>query len=136
GFFTLPQDMRDKNEFVFFAAGSGITPVFPLIKTLLAVHPDKKILLIYSNRSPEDTIFLVALTRLATASHSLFRIVFLFSNSPDIVNARLSNFRLEALLQQYAIKNLNSTLFYMCGPFDYMLMVNISLRAYGVPPAH
>lgn len=136
GFFTLPQDMQDKKEFVFFAAGSGITPVFSLIKTLLAIHPDKKILLIYSNRSPEDTIFSVALKQLATNSHHRFQIVFLFSNSPDIVNARLSNFRLEALLQEHAVKDLDSTLFYMCGPFDYMLMVNISLRAYGVPPAH
>ena len=30
----------------------------------------------------------------------------------------------------------HADLFYMCGPFDYMLMIQITLLSYGVPGAN
>lgn len=57
GFFTLPEEMNAYDQFVFFAAGSGITPVYALIKTVLHDHPSAYIVLIYSNRSVGHSIF-------------------------------------------------------------------------------
>lgn len=133
GFFTLPADLSEIKQFVFLAAGSGITPVISLIKTILHVYPDKKVLLIYSNRTQADTIFFSTLQRLAADHADRFEIEFLFSSSHDLAHARLSNFWLEKILVKRGVKELDTTLFYMCGPFDYMLMVNITLLSYGVP---
>lgn len=56
GFFTLPAEDFYGKTFVFFAAGSGITPCFSLIKSLLSQWRNR-VVLIYSNGSPNDTIF-------------------------------------------------------------------------------
>src|SRR5205085_8178094 len=56
GLFCLPDNMDAIDQFFFFAAGSGITPIYSIIKTLLTTTK-KMIVLIYSNKSEEDTIF-------------------------------------------------------------------------------
>src|SRR3954452_2713304 len=43
--------------YFFVAAGSGITPVFALIKELLYHHPGKQIILINQCRNEEDIIY-------------------------------------------------------------------------------
>ncbi|MBC8035573.1 MAG: iron-sulfur cluster-binding domain-containing protein [Chitinophagaceae bacterium] len=136
GFFTLPPQLERFQEFVFICAGSGITPVLPIIKTLLHLHPGIRILLIYSNRSMDETLFYHQIMQLQTAHPKTFRVEMLFSTSAELANARLSNYWLETLLRRHHVSNNLATLFYMCGPFDYMLMVNITLLAYGVPASN
>ena len=57
GFFVLPEEMHQFRQFIFFAAGSGITPVYSLIKTLLHFFPGVQVRLVYSNASPEKNHF-------------------------------------------------------------------------------
>src|SRR3954467_1551099 len=38
GLFTLPQNIQAYRQIFFFAAGSGITPVYSIIKTVLHQH--------------------------------------------------------------------------------------------------
>lgn len=54
GNFTLKSSARN---FVFFAAGSGITPVISQIKSLLYSRPDANIKLFYGNRNFGSIIF-------------------------------------------------------------------------------
>ena len=42
GFFVLPDDIDRYHRLVFFAAGSGITPIFSLIKTALHSLPRRQ----------------------------------------------------------------------------------------------
>lgn len=133
GFFTLPDDISSYRQIFFFAAGSGITPVLPLIKTLLHSNADLKIVLIYSNRNAAETIFYQPLQELATTFPDKFTIEFLFSDAQNLGRARLSKWLLEVLLKEYSTCPYNQTLFYLCGPFDYMRMATIQLLAEGVP---
>jgi ferredoxin-NADP reductase len=136
GFFVLPENMDGYQQFFFMAAGSGITPVLPLIKTLLYCYPHTRVVLIYSNWSAASTIFYEQLQALlATFSHRLV-IEFLFSTAPRLERARLSKWLMAALLQQYSASPFQKTLFYTCGPFDYMRMVTITLLEEGVPLQH
>ena len=50
GLFTLPEDVQNYHQVFFFAAGSGITPTFSLIKTVLHFHPLQMAALIALNR--------------------------------------------------------------------------------------
>jgi len=148
GYFDLPPDLTDTQQIIFLAAGSGITPVFSLIKKLL-IPPKKqqsplpnpqsltpKITLIYSNRSEADTIFHYNLIALQKAHRGRFTIEFLFSTSTDINKGRLSKGLLEKLLNKHVHGPIHKVLFYLCGPFDYMRMATIVLKTEGVLPAH
>lgn len=135
GFFVLPENDDGIQQYFFLAAGSGITPCFSLIKTLLATT-SKQVVLIYSNRDKSDTIFYQQLVALQQQYADRFQIRFLFSNNFDVYNGRLSNWLLQQLLKQYLIAPLEQTLFYMCGPFEYMQMVTITLLNEGVPSSN
>ncbi len=124
GLFVLPKEGYYK-EFCFIAAGSGITPCFSLIKTILGTT-DYKVVLIYSNKSEADCLFYESLKMLQKQYNGRFIIKFLFSNAPSIYDSRLSQWLLQQLLDKY-ITEKNKTLFYVCGPFEYMLTVNITL---------
>lgn len=133
GFFMLPKNVTDYRQFIFFAAGSGITPVFSLIKTLLTQYPVCKVLLIYSNRSPRDTIFYTSLTRLLRAYPGRLDIEFIFSSGKDMLKARLNNSLIADILKKYQRDNWSNTYFYLCGPFEYMDTVSITLLTEAIP---
>ena len=132
GFFHLPDNMDGIDQFFFLAAGSGITPCYSIIKTLLATTK-KQVVLIYSNRQEGDTIFYKQLQLLKQQYPQQFQIYFLFSIFNNIYQSRLSNWLLQYLLKKYLFAEKNKTLFYLCGPFDYMQMANITLLNEGIP---
>ena len=47
--------------YVGFAAGSGITPVLSILKTVLAREPQSRFILFYGNRTTADMLFREAL---------------------------------------------------------------------------
>lgn len=132
GFFQLPVSMEKTEQFFFLAAGSGITPCFSLIKTLLHTT-GKKVILIYSNRSQADTIFYRQLKQLQEQFPNRFTCHFLFSNHTNVLQARLSNWLLTQLMESYLEVPPVEALFYLCGPFSYMQAVTITLLVNGVP---
>jgi ferredoxin-NADP reductase len=135
GFFQLPDNSNHIRQFFFLAAGSGITPCFSLIKTLLATTT-QKVTLIYSNKSEEDTIFLQALQLLEKKYHDRFAVRFLYSNHFSVYHSRLSKWLLLQLLEQHLTAAKDETLFYLCGPFDYMQTIRITLLGESIPPSH
>jgi ferredoxin-NADP reductase len=131
GFFVLPDKIAHDQQLFFLAAGSGIVPVFSLIKTALHLYPDVHVVLIYSNRSIKTTIFHNELKALQQQYPHNFKIEFLFSLSADLTKARLNQLLLQALLQQYSQVPVANILFYTCGPFPYMRMIEIELLTMG-----
>lgn len=130
GFFVLPDKDRAE-QFFFLAAGSGITPCYSLIKTLLRTT-NKTVVLIYSNKSEEETIFYEELKRLQSNFIHRFQIHFLFSNRINVYESRLSNWLLQQLLSKYLLTTKEKVLFYLCGPFEYMQTITITLLNEGV----
>jgi ferredoxin-NADP reductase len=82
GFFVLPDDVQAFGQLFFFAAGSGITPVYSLIKTALHLFTHLSIVLVYSNASVERTIFLSGLQRLQQRFSPRFQIEFCSATQP------------------------------------------------------
>ncbi len=131
GFFVLPEKIAPDQQLFFLAAGSGIAPVYSLIKTVLHTQPGIKVVLIYSNRSERDTIYLNELRSLQSAFAANFQLEFLFSLSADLARARLNQLLLQSLLRQYSAVPADKMLFYLCGPFAYMRMIEIELQTMG-----
>lgn len=133
GFFVLPDQLSKDQQLFFLAAGSGIVPVYSLIKTALHTHSGVPVVLIYSNRSEKDTIWYNELKALQEKFAANFRIEFLFSLSPDLLRARLNQSLLQIVISQHAIAQTANILFYLCGPFPYMRMIEFELHTMGFP---
>ncbi len=136
GFFTLPAEWGQYKQLVFFAAGSGITPIYALIKTVLYGNIPLPVLLIYSNRSSETTIFYESLKALQRDFPKRFQVIFLFSTAADLSKARLNVDLLHRLFGSLGAERLQEQLVYLCGPFEYMRMITIALQGHGVPAAN
>lgn len=132
GMFTLPPDTTTFKQVLLLAAGSGITPLFSILKEVLRFHPHLRVLLIYSNRSESSTIFLDELKSLARTYPSRLTIEFLFSDAKNLRRARLGKYVLEEILQQQLTEP-REVLSFICGPLDYRQMVNITLLNEGIP---
>lgn len=133
GLFTLPDDLSNYRQVFLLAAGSGITPIYSLLKTLLYAHPEMRVVLIYSNNNPSKAIFREQLEQLAQTFPQQLTVEFLYSVSPDLARARLYKDLLQQLLRQYAAAPYHQVLFYLCGPTTYMRMCFYALRQVGVP---
>jgi ferredoxin-NADP reductase len=130
GFFRLPESGSFVNNYFFFAAGSGISPVYALIKTLL-VTTHARIVLVYSNRSKRETIFYDAFNQWKERYPDRFTIHFFFSDSNNVNRKRLGSELLHELLHEHEEYLDIHTLFYLCGPFEYMRMISIVLLSRG-----
>ncbi len=136
GLFVLPADVETCSSIYLFAAGSGITPIYSLLKTILHVYSAIKVMLVYSNHSPESAPFLQHLQQLAIQNQQQFTLHLLFSNQQDIYRARLHRdllLRLVSQQQQPGSGLFTQTLAYVCGPLNYRRMCLYTLQEAGIP---
>jgi ferredoxin-NADP reductase len=136
GLFVLPDENEDFQQLFFFASGSGITPILSLIKTALHTYRDKKIVLVYSNSSPDKAVYLEVLRTIGRQFPERFHLELLFSNSPDLSKARLHRDLLLRLLTELANLKKGETFYYVCGPEAYMRMCIYTLQESGVPASN
>ncbi|WP_042010968.1 hybrid-cluster NAD(P)-dependent oxidoreductase [Aeromonas fluvialis] len=114
---------------LLLSAGSGITPMWAMLRDELAKRPDADIRFIHSARSPQDLIFADELTQLAK-SHPGVRHAFVMEQGPATHPwlGRLST----AMLAELA-PDLRERHVYLCGPAPYMAAVSAMLMDLGLP---
>ena len=134
GLFILPTDIHAFKQLYFFAAGSGITPIYSILKFALRFHPWLNIILIYSSPSPSSTILLKELQQLQEEFQSRFIVQWLFGNAPDLTGARLYRESLIHFVNYYSVSSYADSLYYICGPLSYMRMCTFVLLEMHVPP--
>jgi ring-1,2-phenylacetyl-CoA epoxidase subunit PaaE len=134
GFFTLPPQPSSYDQVMIFAAGSGITPVFAIIKQLLRSKTGVPVVLAYSNSSPDQTIFRKELEAFSRRYPKQLSIAWFYSNNQDLLRARLSKTTLDLFLSERWKGSPEKTLAFLCGPMDYMRMAAIVLQSKGIPP--
>lgn len=123
----------DRKNYAAFAAGSGITPILSIIKTVLRDEAHSKFVLTYGNKSADDTIFFKELLKLqAEFPHRLF-IEFIYSRTRE-ENAHFG--RIETSTVNYILKNKFQDhpfdKFYLCGPEPMIKHVSEVLKDNGV----
>ncbi|SDS38824.1 ferredoxin--NADP reductase [Gramella sp. MAR_2010_147] len=121
------------NNYAAFAAGSGITPVLSIIKTVLRDEPHSRFVLTYGNKSVDDTIFFKELLKLqAEFPHRLF-VEFVYSRTRE-ENSHFG--RIETSTVNYVVKNKFKdhpfNRFYLCGPEEMINHVSEVLKTNGV----
>lgn len=135
GQFTQKQLRPADRQLFFVAGGSGITPVFSLIKTLLHEKAAPFITLFYANRSAAETIFKTTIDAWMANFPDHFQCIYLFSSErhPDSphLHGHLNNGLLEALIGQYALFPPEALNFFLCAPEALLRMAEITLRYLG-----
>jgi ring-1,2-phenylacetyl-CoA epoxidase subunit PaaE len=132
---VLPDNVDDYEAVWLFAAGIGITPLYGLLKELLFHSTVPRVVLLYSNSSKEQTVFMEALNELQASFPGRLQLVHLWSDIQDLRRARLSTESFPMLLQEVLTDSPAHTLCYLCGPARYMWLLQLLLQDAGVPPA-
>ncbi|ADQ17622.1 oxidoreductase FAD/NAD(P)-binding domain protein [Leadbetterella byssophila DSM 17132] len=110
-----------EGNLVFIGAGSGITPLMSLIKTLLRTT-NKKILLIYGNRNEHSIIFKEQLRELESTYRGRFTVVYILSRPGDYWvghKGRIHEANVIWFMKDHGVDFKNDS-FYMCGPEKMM----------------
>jgi ferredoxin-NADP reductase len=127
GVFT-PGNYEAAKDLVYFAAGSGITPLLSHIKYILNRKGQSKLHLLYSNRDKQSILFHNELTELEHKYPDRLNITYLLSSDAN----RLNNYKVEQLVKQQLQFSGTLAEFYLCGPFPYMRMISLTLQFMGV----
>ncbi len=104
GEFTVEFAPGQARHYVAFAVGSGITPVYSLIKTALATEPDSRFTLFYGNRASSSVLFREALEDLKNrymARFSLCHVMSRETQDVELFNGRLDGAKVAQLLTQW-----------------------------------
>ncbi len=112
GRFMLKTDATQSKKYLGFAAGSGITPLFSMVKTVLHNEPESTFTLVYGNKTSKDTIFYKKLNELA-ANKPRFQLQYVFSQSNE-ADALFG--RIDASIVNLMLNKGNYDAFYICGP--------------------
>ncbi len=79
GNFTLTLKDSNRKHYVAFTAGSGITPVISILKTILKEEPNSRFTLIYGNKTRSSVIFREELLALKNDHPEQFQLIPIFS---------------------------------------------------------
>lgn len=136
GLFTLPTDIASYQSVWLFAAGIGITPIYALLRQLLHKSPIERVVLLYSNRSVQHTVYYQELETLRQVYPDRFVLVHLWSINQDMLRARISKESFPLLRAAYLTGNPEQVLAYVCGPVRYMWLLQLLLQDADVPSAN
>ncbi len=128
GNFKLETDSSNLKNYLGFAAGSGITPILSMIKTVLETEPKSTFTLVYGNKNAAQTIFKETLDSFAKKFIARFNIKYVFSQE-DVEGTLFG--RIDKSVTNYIVKNKFKHLVfddvYLCGPEDMINTVTNTL---------
>ena len=124
---------------LLLSAGSGITPMWAMLRDELAKRPDADIRFVHSARSPQDVIFADELAALAEA-HAGLRHALVLERVPERVLEEAPAAhpwvgRLTPSMLKELAPDLLGRHVYLCGPAPYMAAVSTMLAELGLPAA-
>src|SRR5579871_134344 len=124
-------------QYFLIAAGSGIVPIFSLIKKILKEEPSNKMVLVYQNHHEDDIIFKRQLEAIEQRNSSRFKWINFLSKPEQKEHhpQKLNNFLLEKIVEENISKE-KKAFFYLCGPLSFMRMAQFTLKWMGFDDEH
>ncbi|MFN4234404.1 MAG: 1,2-phenylacetyl-CoA epoxidase subunit PaaE [Bacteroidia bacterium] len=123
GNFYSEMNINNAKHYVLFAGGSGITPMYSILKTVLAAEPKSTVTLFYANRNEESIIFKNGLKEIEEKNSNRFKVYHILDSAPtghaDLYKGILTKDKVKALIENHVGINLNNE-FFICGPTPMM----------------
>ncbi len=135
GGFHSPMNASNKKNYVLIAGGSGITPMFSIIKTVLQAEPGSTLQLFYGNLDEAATIFKKQIDELAVANAARMQVFYILDKPagalPDLQKGIMTADKLKAIAAAHIdLKKDNE--FFICGPAPMMENAKTTLLNSGV----
>ncbi len=134
GKFILEPNEAASNHYFLFGGGSGITPLFSIIKTALKSEPNSKCYLVYANRDEDSIIFKDEIDALE-AAHDNLKVIYTLDNPKGAWMGHrgfLTKETVSEIARQELGLNYPVAQYYTCGPSPMMDVVVEGLKTIGV----
>ena len=133
GRFTFEANEAKTRTIAAFAAGSGITPILSIAKTLLEDEPFSNFILVYGNKTLEDAMFMKDILQLKEQYDNRFHAHFIYSQSheTDALFGRIEKSTVNLIVKN-RYKDVTIENFYLCGPAEMIHTVKDVLVENGV----
>ena len=131
GNFTIDLDPENRNSYFLIGAGSGITPLMSILKTILAVEQESKVFLLYQNRTDDQIIFSGQLEELTEKYDGRLKVTHILSRpSSDWKGetGRLDSKYIEKYIAENAGNEIFKAHYFLCGPQGLMDSSETALR--------
>ena len=122
-------------NYLFFAAGSGITPIISMIKAHLKQEPNSTCKLFYVNKTAKSIIFKEELEQLRNAYFGRLEIYYFLTRERrdiELFNGRFDDERMAVLCKTF-IDIPDTSEVFLCGPEDMVNYVSEYLVNAGLP---
>lgn len=125
--------LKDQQDIVLIAAGSGVTPMVSIAADALA--RGARVTLVYGNRDTAHIMFKEALDTLKDRYLERFTAIHILSREEQdvpLLNGRISGAKIEALANAGAIDLETVEGVFLCGPGEMIDEVSVALKGAGV----
>ncbi len=133
GNFLLPINPGNSNHYMAIAAGSGITPIMSMLKSVLESEPNSSFALLYGNQNQEETMFYDELELLKTNYPNRFTLHYFFSQA-QVEGCQFG--RIDRSMINYTLKKYypetSFRAFYLCGPEEMIETATATLKEKGI----
>ncbi|HEX8548292.1 MAG TPA: ferredoxin--NADP reductase [Cytophagaceae bacterium] len=123
GTFHLEANQTAQRDIVLIGAGSGITPLYSMARTVLSCEPLSNVYLLYGNRNEDSIIFKEKLNDLKKEHGDRLNIVHILSqpySKLTLPSGRMNQSLIIKLLESFSKLNMDKALYYICGPEGMM----------------
>ena len=138
GGFTSDIDPSASKTYVLFAAGSGITPIHSILKTVLKEEAGSKVILFYGNTDATSIIFKQELLDIKATYGDRLMVHHVLSRetgSDPMFNGRIGEEKAGQLLDRF-VEVQGSAEYFICGPYDMMMNIKAALTSRKVAEDH
>lgn len=140
GRFLLESEPRNYRTIFLFAAGSGITPMYAILRSILNQEPYSNVCLLYGNKNKSSTIFKTELDELTQEYGERLQVIYIYSQ-PYSDWAAVKDWKLrKGIIDTETVERFISnhppkaveTQYYICGPGSMNATVKSTLMNMGI----
>ncbi len=154
GHFTTPLSPDAKKDYFLFAAGSGVTPMFSILKSVIELEPKSRVFLYYGNRNEESIMFKDELEQLEKRYRDQLHVRHILSQpktekkggflgmfAKTIMQwagetGRMTNDKIAKFVNANRAEDGRAVECFMCGPEGMMTTVSNTLQLAGIDKAN
>ncbi len=132
GMFTTEFKESQSRKVAFIGGGSGITPLYSLLRSILVKEPNSQVVLVFANRSEEYIIFKDELAKLESEHVDRFKLIHILEEDEGglaAIKGRSSPGIVNDLVETHELADAE---FFICGPQPMMDVAEEGLKSAGI----
>jgi ring-1,2-phenylacetyl-CoA epoxidase subunit PaaE len=131
GNFTIDLSSANERTYILLGGGSGITPLLSILKSVLALEPKSRVILLYGNRDESNIIFKSQIATLQQKSGgrlSVIHILEQLSGGGAALKGRMDAPTIISVLKNDSSITLQNAHYFLCGPGGMMAQAESALE--------